>query len=316
MLKNFLRIVLILIVVILGVFGAWAIWERNREPLPALDTIADDIKVVNSFTLRDSTIAGLRDYQTITLFSQKSDTIRAIISFPPRKIEKPLPVVTILGGLEIGRKNFSFIPDPGDNILIIYMYPYSPEYWYEGHALQEVPRIRNGILNVPAQITELSRWVQKQSWCDTSRVSLLGYSFGSLFLPAVERLAARHNVRSGPMILAYGGVDIEMLLYENLRVKPLWLRRFSAWLAATAIYTVDPLHHAPRMHGDIYIINGTEDSQIPDASWKKLQNLVPSPDKIDILPGAGHMHPRKPELTAKLVRMSRAWLKEKGVLNP
>ena len=80
------------------------------------------------------------------------------------------------------------------------------------------------------------------------------------------------------------------------------------------IYPLDPLHHAYKIAGNIYLINGLHDKQIPRASWQHLQQMMPDSVKIDNL-DEGHMHPRKPQLTQKLVDMSSAWLKEKGILN-
>ena len=289
-------------------------WERTRDPLTAINNVDLDAQLIEIKTVFDSTLMGRRFYSDVQILSIETDTIKAIISFPLDYKNKSFPVVTILGGLRIARQNFSFIRDPGENIIVIFIYPYQAEQWGNGFIISEIPRVRKAILKTPAQIVELNNWIQKQTWTDTSRISVLGYSFGAFFLPAVEQVASLNSVKTGPSIMSYGGADFELLLKKNLKVKPKWFRPAVAWFGATLIYAVDPIHHASNMKGSLYLINGLRDEQIPRASWQLLHQMMPESAKIDLL-DEGHMHPRKPQLTQKLVDMSRAWLKEQGILN-
>lgn len=301
------------VIFLLIVFAIYLLWERTRSPIDALNEVdLNPVIIKNQFSL-DSTLAGKRLYADIELLSQQTDTIRALISFPMDYESRQLPVVTLLGGHRIARQNYTFISEPGDNIIVIFIYPYQVEQWEQGHILTEIPRVRRAILKTPGQIVELENWLNHQSWTDTNKVALLGYSFGALFLPATKVVAQCNSIKTGPCILAYGGADFELLLYKNLKIKPGWLKSITAWLGSTMIYTVDPIHYASEMAGDIYLINGSRDKQIPKASWQLLHNLIKNPAKIDIL-DEGHMHPRKPELTQKLVALSRSWLKEQGIL--
>lgn len=292
----------------------YIIRERNRDPLEAINNVDFYVDLLKEKSVFDSLIAGKRIYTEVELLSAKTDTIKAIISFPMNYQDTLFPVVTILGGHRIGRKNFSFIQNPGQNIIIIYVYSYQVKQWEEGFFLTELPRVRQAIVRTPGQVVELLHWIEQQSWTDTGRVSLLGYSFGALFLPAVNRLASVSNIKTGPCILAYGGADFNLLLDRNLKIKPQWFKHLTAWFGSGLINTVDPVQHASYMRGNLYLINGLLDKQIPQESWRLLYSLIPGIVKIDVL-NEGHMHPRKPELTQKLVDMSRLWLKEQGVLN-
>ena len=91
-------------------------------------------------------------------------------------------------------------------------------------------------------------------------------------------------------------------------------RSVGAWLGETAIYGIEPERHLPYMNNEFLLINGTKDHQISTYSWKKLHQLIPQPKTVVIL-DEGHMHPRKPELTKKLVKISREWLKERELIN-
>jgi hypothetical protein len=91
-------------------------------------------------------------------------------------------------------------------------------------------------------------------------------------------------------------------------------RSFGALLGETAIYSIEPERHLPYMNNEFLLINGTRDHQISEYSWKKLHRLIPQPKTVVIL-DEGHMHPRKTELTKKLVKISRVWLRERGLIN-
>lgn len=312
---TFLKRIIILLLGAIGIIVLlvvmWAIWERNRDLLGALPEVSDAVQSVHGG--QTFTSAG-RVYQRLKLLLERQDTIRATISFPPDSEQKKLPVVIILGGVEIGAALFELIPDPGENILIAYQFSRSLTGWESMAGIGGVLETREAILSVPAQVVELLRWTKGQAWTDTSRTAILGYSFGALFQPAVHHLAQENNLTTGPSVLAYGGADLELLFRQNLNLKPTYLRPSIAWLAATAIYPIEPARHAPHMNGIFYLINGLQDRQIPEASWKELHRLVPEPKTIDLL-DEGHMHPQKPELTLRLVRMSRDWLEKEGVIN-
>jgi fermentation-respiration switch protein FrsA (DUF1100 family) len=144
-------------------------------------------------------------------------------------------------------------------------------------------------------------------------VSLLGYSFGALLLPASHRMAAKVSPPPLPAVLAYGGTDIHMLLDANLGVEPAWLRSALARAAHLAIRPVEPGLHASRLEGGPFLlVSGQRDEQIPEASYRTLHAMVPEPREVVLL-DEGHMHPRRPELTRRLVDLTRDWLEGEGL---
>ena len=228
--------------------------------------------------------------------------------------EKGLPVVVILGGLEVGKYTLKYIPDPGNNIIVTYQYPYQPEYWYRGSALRELPIIRSTVLSVPSEVLSLIDWISSREWADSTRLTVTGYSFGALFVPSIYHLAAEHQRQLKYGVIAYGGVNLYQLLSTNMTNFSEPLRSVLSLFAAIALRGIEPAHHVPYMHGEFLVINGTEDHQIPEESWRELHRLIPDPKTIIILK-EGHMHPRKIELTKRLVKISHQWLIEKGVAN-
>jgi len=315
LIKKLGQIVFILILTVLVVVGIWAAWERNRDPVAALNIHPGQITVLRDSSYRAEIIAQTRLYRDVLIKTENLGKIQAYVSLPDAPREEQIPVIVILGGLNIGIKNFELIENPGNNAVIIYHYPYSPEYWYDGAAVREIPLIRKSVLSVPAQVLVLIQWVEQQSWAQRQPISVLGYSFGALFLPSVYHLANTNEQILGPGVIAYAGADIYDLLKTNLRKLAQPFKSMFAWTAATAIYPVEPALHLAHMNNEFLIINGTRDHQISEYSWRKLHELMPEPKTVVIL-DEGHMHPRKPELTMKLVDISERWLLERGLINP
>jgi hypothetical protein len=117
---------LIAILILLLIILFWAAWERNRNPLSAISMYQGGASV-----LSDSLIAAAdttRQYHAILLKTEKSGNVRAYLSLPASLANEYIPVIIILGGLNIGIKNFEMIPEPGNNAILIYDYPYSPQY--------------------------------------------------------------------------------------------------------------------------------------------------------------------------------------------
>ena len=293
----------------------WIAWQYIRNPLDSIDLPTDELSLLQDSVFYDGIIPAPRQYSKMILNSPDLQDINFILSLPDTSFVDPLPVLIILGGLEIGIETLKFIPEPGNNAIVIYQYPYHPRYWYYGTAIEEIPVIRESVLRVPAQVLAMKQWISRQSWADSSRINLAGYSFGALFTPAVTHLAQIRGEEPEYTVITYGGADLYRLLVHNMtNVDQPW-RSIVSWLAITAIRGIEPAYHAPYMDSEILLVNGTQDTQIPEVCWRELHALVPHPKTIMKL-NEGHMHPRKPELTLKLVRLTRDWLLERGAINP
>jgi len=286
---------------------------RLRPPLQFLqnESTVSEVLVDSNYTVD----LGFekRIFEDMVMRTDAQDSIQFTVSFPQIMPEKQYPVLLILGGLEIGRQSLQYIPYHGDNILIGYQYPYSPTYWYRHSPVSQVPKIQSAAFAVPDQVTKIGNWIHRQSWAREAPVNLLGYSFGAMFLPAIYHRAQSDSAIFGSGILAYGGADLFNLFRANIEAQDPW-KSLGAWLLETAVYPLEPLHHTEFMKGKFLLINGRYDDQIPEICWKKLHEAVPEPKTIMVLE-AGHMNPKKPELTLEIVRYSQDWLAKNGAIN-
>jgi hypothetical protein len=312
--KYFLFSLLGLFTLIIIITGIWIILQLLTDPIEYINQPIDELVLVSDSVFQADFLPEERIYHAMIVKNRQQVEINFLVSQPVDIPPEGLPVVLILGGLEVGKYTLKYIPDPGQNIIVTYQYPYHPEYWYKGSAIEEIPAIRSSVLTVPSQVLSLINWISAQSWADKNRITITGYSFGALFIPAIYRLAAQNHVLLKFGVIAYGGVDLYQLLVTNMTNFSQPLRSIFSWLAAIALRGIEPAAHAPFMRAEFLVINGTLDHQITEDSWRGLHLLIPKPKTIVILE-EGHMHPRKVELTRRLVTLSHKWLIEKGVAN-
>jgi pimeloyl-ACP methyl ester carboxylesterase len=294
--------------------GAWSAGQRARDPLEALRREELDWRV-----LRDSSYEGVtgggerRVFRDLAVATGPAGTIRVTTSRPAEAVPHPLPLVFILAGLRTGRDALAVVDVHGPNLLVGYEYPYSQETWYESAKLDQLPAIRKAVLDVPAQVVRMAAWLAMDRSVDRARTSLLGYSFGAMFVPAVQRLAEAQGTPFHGLVLAYGGADIQSLLDHNINLRYRSLRRLLAWLGATVLHPMEAEHHLPHVSGRFLLIRGELDQKIPLLLSTRLADLTPEPKKIVSLPES-HLGPSNPELTARVVRISLAWLIEEGLI--
>lgn len=303
------------LVAFVGVAGGWIAWQLMRDPLAALPHEPAGLRIVSEERHAPADSAGAREHRRLVLMSTGGETIRITVNLPAPAPARPLPVLILLGGLRTGQNNVKYVSKPGDNVIIGYEYPIAKKIRFGPAIIWEAPALRSAVLQVPGQVAAVIRWTRAQPWADPARVSVLGISLGALYLPAVHRLARDHDLPLGPAIMAYGGADIAALLSNRLDIGPRWLRDLLAASAAVLLRPVEPALHLPGLRGEFLLIIGADDSLIPEASARLMQELTPQPKTVIRLEG-GHIRGGKTELAKTIVAISRGWLLERRAINP
>jgi hypothetical protein len=218
----------------------WVTIQTLTDPFDFIDQPVDKLTVVSDSIFQTDFLPQERIYHATTLQKMNQGEINIIVSMPVDIPDNGLPIILILGGLEVGKYTLKYIPEPGQNIIVSYQYPYHPEYWYQGSPLEEIPTIRSSVLSVPSEVLSLINWLSDQHWADKNRITVTGYSFGALFVPAIYRLAVHHHIPLNYGVIAYGGADIYQLLVTNMTNFSQPFRSLFSWIAAVAIHGIEP----------------------------------------------------------------------------
>jgi pimeloyl-ACP methyl ester carboxylesterase len=239
------------------------------------------------------------------------------ISLPePRPAEK-LPVVMVLGGLATGENNIRHIARGGANAIVGYDWPIPtrlPQGW---ELLLQAPDLYDRALRVPGQIAAALEWLAGQDWADPARVSVLGFSLGTLAAPAAERLAQARGLSIGWTALAYGGSPVGALLASNPFLKPRWAAPCLAFAADLLFRPVEPAEHLPFLRGRFLLVGGSNDAFVPAAAAQRMRDLTPEPKTVVLLEG-GHMGVGANQLALleEIILVTRTWLVEQQAINP
>ncbi len=305
----------ILVAAVVLAMAGWTCREYLRDPMPLLDRGIVPLATASTLEERLATGSGEpRRVLLIELTGVEPGPLKIAVSLPADAGGR-LPVLVVLGGLEVGRDSLRYIRVQGRNALVAVEYPRSPTYWYEGTPILKLYRVREAALAMPQQVASLLAWLREQPWADPERVTLLGYSFGAFFVPACARVAAVHGLAPRSLVMAYGGAGLPEVFEANLPLRPRILQWAVARLLSTVLHPMEPALHLPRLRGDALFVTGLRDAKVPLASARLMQSLKPEPKTVIDL-DSSHMGPDKPELTAEIVRRSREWLIARGSMSP
>jgi hypothetical protein len=102
------------------------------------------------------------------------------------------PVFVILGGYRTGDRAATLIPDTHGNVVAALAYPYEGDLGMKGLAvLPKVPALRRAILDTPAAIMLAIDYLLSRPDVDSTRIELVGASFGTPFATMAGALDQR-----------------------------------------------------------------------------------------------------------------------------
>jgi hypothetical protein len=252
-----------LTVIILGLcfMGGWLFYEKYRDPISVVDQSCGKVKLAEDTAINLDGLPDGWDYRHIFLATEHLGSIEAMI-VQPKNYTKKLPVLLIMGGWETRAKYLKLIPNSDKYMIVFYKYPYTSQNWKSGNPLFEVFNIKDAIYSVPAQILTLTKWLSNQTMVDQNRISLLGFSLGAIFAPAVYHLDHLRDQRLRQGVIAFGGADLYDMFSTNFKNVSSTYRPLVAYAAATMISAIKPAHHLPKMQNEFLLINGSKDNMI------------------------------------------------------
>ncbi len=258
------------------------------------------------------TTAGTHSTVEVRLEDDRHNWIR-FQARAPREFHRPLPVVVVLGGVDIGEATLRYIHEDDPVLLVAIDYPYPVEelrtFW---DVVFRAPALRRAVFRTVAGACLVADWFSQRTDVDTTRVTLVGYSFGAPFVPAVMSLERRYRAAA----IIYGGGDIASLIARNVSTGLGLLNRAIGGVAGLLLAPIEPLRHvadiSPR---PLLMINGTEDAIMPPSNARLLFEAAREPKRL-IWIESTHMMPWKTGLIEQIVQKLRSWLLEQGLLSP
>jgi dienelactone hydrolase len=232
----------------------------------------------------------------------------------PRDQSRRYPAVILMGGKATGKYAVDYALGIRDIVLIAIDYAYEPREDYTLlNILADVPDVREAIINtVPAAMLALD-FLSRRPDVDTTKIVMLGYSFGAPFVPAI----LAHDRRPAVAAMVYGGGDVRSMVRHNVRrYRGPLMSEFVGTLGGVLLHAVEPMRYADRISPiPLIMINGSEDEQIPKENTELFFNAAHQPKKIVWL-DSRHVNPRNVELTRLIVGTLTRELEAAGILGP
>ncbi len=224
------------------------------------------------------------------------------LRFPIDSANTRRPVFIILGGYRTGDRAATLIPDTRGNIVVALSYPYDGDLGLKGLAvLPAIPKLRQAILDTPAAVMLALDYLLTRPDVDSSRVELVGASFGTAFGTFVGAVDGRVSRTWSVHGAARPYDQIEL----NLRRQIPWATvRVPIAALATLLasgWHLDPARWAPRIAPRPFVmINARDDERMPRPAIDALYARAVQPKELIWLDGP-HVQSNRASVLASLV---------------
>lgn len=247
----------------------------------------------------------------VTLKSTEGLTVQCGLLVPGEKGRR-YPAIVLMGGKATGKYAVDYAIGVEDVIIIAPDYPYEPKEKYTVmEFLGDVPEMRRALIDMVPSVMLLTDYLFQRGDVDTTKIVLLGYSFGAPLVPPI----IANDRRAAVAAMVYGGGDLHSMIRHNVRryEGPI-LSEFVAALGALLLRPLEPLRYAEKISpSPLIMINGSEDEQIPRQNTELLYEAALEPKKLIWL-DSRHVNPRDVELTKRIVKSLMGELEAMGIV--
>lgn len=245
---------------------------RLAEPIP--------LRLIRQEAARVDTLEEVHD---LLFLSGRGDSLSGVLRRPAaaRRAAGELPAIVLLAGRETGRQAAAVVPGPLQAVVLALEYPaVIPETADLGQMVRRLPGIRRSAYAVPGLVRGAAHFLASQPEVDSSRIGLVGVSFGVPFAAA----AATDPIFCC-VALHHGGADLALLFRANLAIGNRLLRGLASAFAARYFRLLEPGRYvgeiSPR---PLLLINGLHDEMVPRRSALRLAELAGEPVRQIWLP--------------------------------
>lgn len=225
---------------------------------------------------------------------------------------KRYPVVILMGGKATGKHAIDYALDVKNIIIVAPDYPYTPKTSYTlSSFFTDVPEMRRAALRMIPSVMLLTDYLWSRKDVDTTRLVLLGYSFGAPFVPCI----AAYDRRAAVAAMVFGGGDLHGLIRHNIRrYRGALVSELVSLTGTVLLWPLEPLRYAKAISPiPLVMINGSEDQQVPPRFAEELFKEAKEPKQLVWLK-ARHVNPRNVELTKQIVASLKDRLVKMNVL--
>jgi fermentation-respiration switch protein FrsA (DUF1100 family) len=222
------------------------------------------------------------------------------------------PAIILLGGKATGKYAIDYAIDIEDVIIIAPDYPYEPRASYTLlQFLSDVPEIRQAFMDMIPSVMLVTDYLSRREDVDSSKIVLLGYSFGAPFVPVL----IANDRRPAVAAIVYGGGNLGSLIRHNVaRYEGSLAGWFVGGLAAFLLHPLAPMRYIEHVSPTpLVMINGTHDEQVPRENTEALYDAAREPKKIVWLE-SHHVNPRNVKLTRRIIKVLKSELIRLNVL--